>query len=187
MPDYFGGITPISGPFPERNMGLGQGFGVPFLLLGFTFSGSEVKTIGWVTSFGNVNSDQWEDSGAWNVDLVVSIANHQISGRFRCVRLDKDKNVLQSGAFTSSQALSADRTFAPVSPAWTDSEENCLNRLAFEFEMTNASTMTQSVEFQMGNGPPDTDFTTDISQDVGSGCVPAPLFRKRNPNPIIRM
>lgn len=134
-----------------------------------------LESAGWITPSDKPNSDVWEDSGTWTVRLNVTANNMNMRARCRCVRLDLNGVVLQSGAFTPFQTMHPieSKTFSPVAPAWTDGEEACNNRLAIEWEAENLDgMMTQSFDYEVDLGNSDT--VTDITEDAGTcgGATP---------------
>ncbi len=132
---------------------------------------SETKSGGFITPAGVPNSDGWESGGTWTVEIEVDVGNHQITARARCVRLSSTGTILQSGAFTGAQVLSATVTFSPVAPTWTGGEEDCANRLAIEVEFIENQVMANSVT--IGLGTTANEVITDVDENQGA-CVGVP-------------
>ncbi len=73
---------------------------------------------GFITLVGVPNNDGWESGGTFTVEVEIDVGNHSIDGSVRIDRIDSDGNIIQSGSFTSTQAMNANRTFSPVAPTW---------------------------------------------------------------------
>lgn len=131
-----------------------------------SLAASEIKSASFITIVNKPNSDVWEDAGTQTVEIEVDSVNMNIRARCRIVRLDSIGTILESGAFTGFQTLSASRIFNPVSPTWV-SAEACDNRIAIEFEFENTDTMMlQSAD--IGLGTIANEVITDISEDGGT-------------------
>lgn len=174
MPTYIQkNIASDLSPYAEFNLEMSTGAGSDSSVV-VSMTGSEVSAGGFISVAGVPNSDSWEDSGSWTVEIEVDVGAHQIEARCRAVRLDSGGTILQSGSFTAAQIMSANRVYTVTAPAWTDIEEDCDNRAAIEIEFTNTDTMARSCT--LGLGTTENEVVTDITEDAGS-CGGAPTRR----------
>ena len=101
-------------PFGAFNKELSAGTGSDAAVTVSGINPGSPTTGGFITPAGVPNSDLWEDSGTWTVEVEVDTGNMQLDCRVRCVRLNSGGTVLQSGAYTAAQGLTVSRTFSPV-------------------------------------------------------------------------
>jgi len=130
---------------------------------------STFRSASFITIADKPNNDAMEDGGTQNVEIEVVTASMNIVARCRIVRLDSAGNIEESGAFTGTQTLQADRLFQPVSPTWGSAgdAEACGDRLAIEFEFENVDTMMTATA-EIGLGTAINEVITDISEDGGT-------------------
>ena len=152
-------------PYAEFNLEMSTGTGVDSSVV-VSMTGSEVSAGGFIAVTGVPNSDEWEDSGSWTVEIEVDVGAHQIEARCRAVRLNSGGSILQSGSFRAARILSPKRVYTMTAPAWTDIEEDCGNRAAIEIEFTNTDTMARSCT--LGLGTTENEVVTDITENNGS-------------------
>jgi len=125
-----------------------------------------------VTAAGVPNSDAWEDAGSQTVEIEIDTGDGDITGEVRVGRCDSSGTILQTGNFTSTQAMDASRTFSPSAPTWTGGEEACGNRYFAEMLFTNnASHGNHSID--IGLGTIANEVITDITENTG-GCSAGP-------------
>ena len=170
-------------PFSDENLSIKDATSTQTRTVSLT--NLETQSWGFITEANIPNNASWEDGGTWTVEYESITGSHQITGRCRCVRLDSAGNILQSGTFTGTQALNADRTFTLTNPSWTNGEEDSGNRLAIEFEFINNDTMNQSVQF--GLNTLNNEVITNISKFILSKTDSDSLFiygHKLIPNEI---
>ena len=151
-------------PFPDLNkeMSVGSGIDTSIAISGINTSTS--RTLGFITPSGVPNSNSWEDSGTWTVEIQTDIGNAQVDAQLRCVRLDTSGNILQSGILTATQSLQQSRIFTPAVPIWNDGEESLSNRLAIAIFLTSMQVMDQSVS--IGVGTTDNEVITNITENM---------------------
>lgn len=161
-------------PFTDFNKEMSVGLGTDTSIVVSGLTSSNPQTLGFITPSGVPNSNGWEDDGTWTVELEIDIGSAQVDAKVRCVRLDVSGTILQSGAFTATQALGTSRVFSPVAPAWTDSEESFDNRLAIEIEFTTTQVMEQSIS--VGIGTISNEVITDITENLTLASLDINLF-----------
>lgn len=150
--------------FAEFNKVLSSGTGSDSGIT-INLSGSEEVTGGFITPSGVPNSNQWESSGTWTVEIEVDSGPAMgVGGSVRIVRLDSLGNILQAGSYTAGQGLNIDRIFNPVAPVWNEEDEDPDNRIAIEFRVTNNTASPQTVI--IGVGTTNNEVITDITEDV---------------------
>ena len=129
---------------------------------------SGTNTRCWLTANGVPNNTNWKDSTTQTTLLDVSVADMNMRGRCKVGRTDGTNTILQEGAFTAYQTFSsvAVYTFSPVSPAWTDAQENAANQFFVVFEFNNTSSMVtatiQYLLFDTGDVTTDSYITADL-------------------------
>ena len=128
--------------------------------------GSSTRSASFITLVDVPNSDAWESGGTQTIRLDVSMGDADFTGKCRVVRLSSTGTILQSGAFTGTQVINADRTFTPVAPTWTGGEEACGNRYAIEWEFVNADSMAHALKLNIRVTT--ADIVTDITEDGGT-------------------
>jgi hypothetical protein len=129
-----------------------------------SLTSTETQSWGFITASGAPNNAWWEQGGTWTLEYRNITGNHQIDGRCRCIRLTSGGTILESGTWTSTQSLNADRTFTPINPNWDRTDEDATNRLAIEFEFINTDTMNQSCEF--GTNTTDDEVITNVTSGL---------------------
>ncbi len=155
-------ITSDLTPYDVFNLEISPGSGTDTTQL-VSLNGNQTRSGGFITPSGTPNSDQWESSGTWTVELEEDAGNMFVDCRVRIVRLDSAGTILQSGAYTAAQATNSDLIFNPVSPGWTLSEEDVGNRIAIELEFENTSSMSQGTSFWVGEAT--NEVITDITEN----------------------
>ncbi len=123
---------------------------------------------GFITPSGVPNNDGWESGGTFTVEVEMDVGNHSIDGSVRIDRIDSGGSIIQSGSYTATQAMNANRTFSPVAPTWTGGEEACDNRLGVVIKFEHATGMGHSCTVGLGTTANET--VTDVTEDA-SGCV----------------
>ena len=177
MPTYIQKTTNSGlSPFTKFNKEMSAGTGTDTTLV-VSLSGNETVSGGFITVADKPNSDAWEDGGTWTVELQLDVGNHQITARCRCVRLDSAGNIEETGSYTGTQTMDADRSFSPVAPTWeTSGDANvCSDQIAIEIEFINGQSMANSIT--LGLGTIANEVITDITEDggtCGGGTVVTP-------------
>jgi len=128
------------------------------------------RSFGIILILGLPNNDAWEDSGVQTVEIEVDSGAMDITGRCRIVKLSSTGVIIESGAFTGTQAMNASRVFSPVAPVWAGAEA-CDNRLAIEFEFVNTNTM-MALSLTLGLGTLLNEVITTITEN-SAGCAVA--------------
>lgn len=136
----------------------------PDINIDISLAGDETQDGSWITPDNIPNSVSWEDGGTQTVEIEMDVSNMQITARCRIVRLSPTGTILQGGVFTNSQNLQTDRIFSPVSPTWTDSEEDRSNRLAIHFEFFNTKSSSNSCS--IGVATVANEIITDILENT---------------------
>lgn len=135
----------------------------------FTVPASSTRSSAFITLSGIPDSDGWENGGTQTVEIDVNMGDADVTCRCRIVRLNSTGTILQSGSFTSTQVMSASRTFSPVAPTWTGGEEACGNRLAIEFEWVESVGMNATMKLNIRTTT--AEVITDITENAGSCAV----------------
>ncbi len=123
----------------------------------------ETVSGGFITSAGRPNSNDWEDAGTWTVPIELTVTDANVTLRVRCVRMDDTETEIQTGVYTATQVLSANRTFSPVAPTWAAAEDQT-NLLAIELEFNNTLAAPSSVTIDVGASI--AAVVTDITENI---------------------
>ena len=133
-----------------------------------TVVASGTNTTCYLTANSIPNLSGWVDSRTQTTFLDVSAADSAIRARCKVGRTDGTNSILQEGAFTAYQTLSAVQkyTFSPVAPAWTDGQENVANQFFVVWEFNNTNTMFSKAvtyrNFSAGVVTDDSYITADL-------------------------
>ncbi len=135
----------------------------------FSVPAGTTRSASFITGAGVPNSDAWENGGTQTVGVDISSGDMDVTARCRIVRLDSSGNIQESGAFTATQTMQADRTYSPVSPTWTT--QTCSDRIAIEWEFVETGGHSAGgVTWNVGVGTLDT-IVTDITENNGTCSV----------------
>lgn len=159
----------LSGGTATRDLTTGTGTDTFFSVSPANGGGTETHYF--VTVANKPNSDSWEDSGSYTVEVEIDTGDADIDCQVRTGRCNSGGTILQTGSFTSTQTMDATRSFSVTAPAWTNGEEACGNRLFVELLFTNnASHGGHSID--VGVGTAANEVVTDVTEDNGS-CTAA--------------
>jgi hypothetical protein len=141
-------------------------------VIAVTLASLETASGGLITPAGRPNSNDWEDAGTWTVPIELTVTDANVTLRVRCVRMDDTESVIQTGAFTATQALTTDRTFMPVAPTWAAAEDQT-NLLAIELEFINSLAGESTVSIDVGASI--AAVVTDITENVNPTTLIDPV------------
>lgn len=163
----------------DKEMIEGTGGGSSFT---FVMDSLATRSAAFISIANKPNNDAMQDGGTQTVELEAIAGGMNITARCRIVRLDAAGNIEESGAFTGTQTLQADRTFSPVSPTWGSAgdAELCTDRLAIEWEFVSLDTM-MGITAEIGTGAVENEVILDITEDGGTcGGAAAAKFINMN-------
>lgn len=161
----------LAGGTASREQSEGTGTDTSFNVAPANGGGQETHFF--ITPAGVPNSDQWEDSGVWTVEVEIDSGDGDIDCDVRVGRCDSVGNILQVGAFIGALAMDVTRSFSPSAPVWTNGEEACGNRQFAELLFTNnAAHGSHSIDVGLGTAA--NEIIDDIIEDAGGCAVAAP-------------
>jgi hypothetical protein len=122
-----------------------------------------------VTNQGQINSDSWASGGTMTIEIRYTAATN-MRARVRITRIDRDGDVLQTGALSALQTLNTPpntKTFLPVVPTWTAAQEACGNRLVAQLVFSaqiGSSPASATIEV----GTADSEVVSTITENDGN-------------------
>ncbi len=178
MPTYIQKTTASDlSPFADGNREMSDGTGSDTSFTVNAANGGGQETHGFITPADVPNNDDWETGAINPVEIEIDSGDSDVTCQCRAVRLDAAGNVEESGAFTSTQAMDASRTFNCAEPGggWGSGGDAiaCGDRIAIECLFTNnAAHGGHSID--VGLGTTSNEVVTVILEDVAA-CVVADL------------